>query len=260
MTHKDILLGVCGISSIVSTVAAIIAARNSGLAYQKANEAETRADLSEKLSEQTVKDVQMLCGRLDMTFEDVQRRTSIDISDALVNQVVADMTKRQVELIVPYKVEKATKEIKDDYTSEIKEEISKKVKDLSPDIRKKLEDGVAGVNINDLRETVVLKAAEEAKEECIGQIERETDRLIDDLKREKDRCQDKLGDVSDELNKAKREALRKIEDKVDDIIDELEDKADEKFDEELDELTTRYKARLDDVSDIYASLANKIRQ
>lgn len=184
--------------------------------------------------------VSKLCKRLGATFDDIESRTTFEISDKLIDEVVSAMAERKLDRVIPTKVQETVDGIKAEAILKIKNDISAKVKALEPEIEKKLTEQVAGVSIDEAHKTVIEKAAKDAKTEYLNDIRREKDSLI--------------GDLSD----YQKEMKDKIEDAADDLIDKLENDGEERFNSELDNLTTRYKSRLDDVSNIYASLANKI--
>ena len=184
--------------------------------------------------------VSKLCKRLGATFDDIESRTTFEISDKLIDEVVSAMAERKLDRVIPTKVQETVDGIKAEAILKIKNDISAKVKALEPEIEQKLTEQVAGVSIDEAHKTVIEKAAKDAKTEYLNDIRREKDSLI--------------GDLSD----YQKEMKDKIEDAADDLIDKLENDGEERFNAELDNLTTRYKSRLDDVSNIYASLANKI--
>lgn len=184
--------------------------------------------------------VTKLCKRLGASLDDIESRTSFEISDKLIDEVVSAMAERKLDRVIPSKVQETVDSIKADAILKIKNDISAKVKALEPEIEKKLKDQVDGVSIDDAHSAVIERAAKDAKNEYLNDIRREKDALIGDLR-------DYQKDMKDEIN-----------DKVEEIVTKLEDDGETRFEEELDDLTTRYKSRLDDVSNIYASLANKI--
>ena len=216
MTNKDLLFG--GIVSVVSAIAicALKAARESS------------------------RKVDRICNRLDASFEEIQARTVIDISDDLIDSVVSDMAKRKVDRVIPKSVDDAVAKIKDETISIMRNDVLNKVNCLAPVIEKDLQEQLGRVSIDDMKKAVIDKAVEDAKREYLADIRSAKDDQIEELKMYYKVMKDE------------------IDDKVDDIVEDLQDMAEDKFKEELDDLTTRYKSRLDDVSNIYASFANKV--
>lgn len=184
--------------------------------------------------------VSKLCKRLGASLDVIESKTTFEISDKLIDSVVSDMAERKLDRVIPGKVQETVDGIKAEAILKIRKEVTDKVEALKPEIEAKLRGQVDGVSIDSAQKAVIEKAAKSAKEEYLNDIRREKEALIGDL------------------NSYQRDMKGEIEDRVDDIVDDLEDKAKDKFDTELETLTTRYKSRLDDVSDIYASLANKI--
>lgn len=186
------------------------------------------------------KKVDDICNRLEMCFDDIQNRSSIEISDGLIDSVVRNAAERQLDRVIPGEVKKAVDSVRDDAWKNVRTDISRKVDALAPSIESKLDSEMGRVSIDEMRKAVVEKAAEKATKECIEDIRQVKATQISEIK---------------EYAKNKK---NDIDEAVDDIIEDLQDKADDRFDEELDDLTTKYKSRLDDVSNIYSSLANKI--
>ena len=184
--------------------------------------------------------VSKLCKRLGGSLDDIESRTTFEISDKLIDSVVSDMAERKLDRVIPGKVQETVDGIKAEAILKIRKEVTDKVEALKPEIEEKLRGQVEGVTIDSAHREVIEKAAKNAKEEYLGDIRREKEALIKDL------------------NSYQSDMKDDIQDRVDDVLDELEEKAKDKFETELETLTTRYKSRLDDVSDIYASLASKI--
>jgi hypothetical protein len=209
MTNKEMLLA-------VSTVASVLVA---GIAFTK---------------------VSRLCRRLNTSLDDIERKTTFEISDELVDEVVSDMAKRKLDRIIPAKVQETVDDIKKDAIKTIESEIKTKVTEIKPEIAGQLNKMVDDVRIDKIKAEVIENAAEKAKKEVINDIRNEKDSMINLIRN------------------YEKQMEGEIEDHVEDVMDDLESDAKDKFEEELDNLTTRYKSRLDDVSSIYSSLANKM--
>lgn len=269
MTNKDMIIIGSVLTSVISTVVAVVSKNRAETANLKAARAIEEAAEAKAKAARTVEDVNTLCKRLDTTFDDIASRTTIEISDELIDSVVSKMAERKVDRVIPGKVNTAVKVIENDITARLRADIDKKVDAVAPEIEEKLRNELEGLSIDDIRKKVIADATTSAKEEALREIEREKNSAISDMAskvRELDRAKDS---AISELNNQKRNLINdlekietnledELEDKAADLADELKDAAEEKFEEELDNLTTRYKSRLDDVSNIYASLANKI--
>lgn len=184
--------------------------------------------------------VSKLCKRLNASLDDIERKTTFEISDELVDEVVTDMAKRKLDRVIPAKIQEAVDDIKKEEIKLIEGEIRAKVDEKKPEIMERLGKMVEDVRIDKIKAEVVEKAAKKAQEEVIEEIKMEKDSMVNLIRN------------------YEKQMESDIEDRVEDVMDELEDDAKDKFNEELDNLTTRYKSRLDDVSNIYSSLANKI--
>ena len=185
-------------------------------------------------------EINRLYEKLNMTLSDIEKRSTIEISDSLIDSVVASMAERKLDRVIPGKVQEAVENIKAQSVMKIRTDIEKKVTEMKPEIESKLRTQLGAVSIDDTKTEIVERAISSAKRDVLDSIQRTKDHAIREIEDYEKKMEDE------------------IEDKVEDIIDDLEDKAEDRFDEELDTLTTRYKSRLDDVSSIYASLANKI--
>lgn len=184
--------------------------------------------------------VNRLCRRLNASLDDIENKTTFEISDDLVDEVVTDMAKRKLERVIPAKVQETVDSIKEDAIETIRKELKWEVDKLKPELGAKLTKMVEDVRIDKIKAEVIEKAAANAQKEVINDIRAEKDQMIDRIKN------------------YEKEMESEIEDHVEDVMDNLEDEAKDKFNEEIDNLTTRYKSRLDDVSSIYSSLASKI--
>lgn len=199
--------------------------------------------------------VSKLCKRLNTSLDDIESRTTISVSEQIIDTVVADVAKRKVEQTVTTKVNKAVEDLKASTDRRIqlemnaayasaKTKLEKVVEKEEPSIRSRLETDLRNVSIDKVKKEVIEEAVRQAKADALRDLRNTLSDAISELK-------DKTDDLKDEMEEH-------IKDEVDDIIDDLKDDCEDRFKDELDNLTARYKNRLDDVSDIYASFANKI--
>lgn len=230
MLNKELLFAIGG--GVVSAIG-LVALKTAMRAREEANASETRNQLLNEKFDRFYE-------KLNMSLTDIEKRSTIEISDSLIDSVVASMAERKLDRVIPGKVQEAVENIKAQSVMKIRTDIEKKVTEMKPEIESKLRTQLGAVSIDDTKTEIVERAISSAKRD-----------VLDDVQRTKDHA---IREIEDYEKKMEDE----IEDKVEDIIDDLEDKAEDRFDEELDTLTTRYKSRLDDVSSIYASLANKI--
>lgn len=230
MLNREVLYAIGG--SVVGVIG-LAALRTAMKACEKADTSDARNRLiGEKLDR--------LYEKLNMSLNDIEKRSTIEISDSLIDSVVASMAERKLDRVVPGKVQAAVDGIHAESVMKIRNDIEKKVTEMTPEIESKLRTQLGAVSIDPIKTEIVEKAISSAKREVLDDVQRTKDHAIREIEEYEKKMEDE------------------IEDKVEDIIDDLEDKAEDRFDEELDTLTTRYKSRLDDVSSIYASLANKI--
>ena len=181
--------------------------------------------------------VNRLCKRLNMSLDDIEKRTTISVSDELIDTVVSDMAKRSLDRTIPLAVGKAVDSSVLSAEVNIHKQIKEKVDEARPGIMSKLNQQLDDVNINEMKQKAIEEAVERAKREAMQKVSDE---------------------IRSAASDAKKRMQREIESEVKDCVSDLRQEADSKFDAELDGLTTRYKSRLDDISDIYASLANKV--
>ena len=199
--------------------------------------------------------ISQLCRRLNTSLDDIESRTTISVSEQIIDTVVADVAKRKVEQTVTTKVNKAVEDLKASTDRRIqlemnaayasaKTKLEKVVEKEEPSIRSRLETDLRNVSIDKVKKEVIEEAVGRAKVEALRDLRSTLTSAISEL-------EDKADDLKDEMEEH-------IKEEVDDIIDDLKDDCEDRFKNELDNLTSRYKNRLDDVSDIYASFANKI--
>lgn len=183
--------------------------------------------------------VNRLCNRLNASLDEIEAKTTISVSDQLIDEVVTSMAERSLNKTVPTAVNKAVDNIKQETITRIKNDIDAEVVKYAPEIKTKLYDQVKDVKIDNMQKEVVQLAAIRAKKGILDSLENEKNDAIRDIRR---KCDEKCTDLIDA---------------ADELKDKLEDEAKDKFDEKVDDITSRYKGRLDDISTIYSSLANK---
>ena len=199
--------------------------------------------------------VNRLCKRLNASLDDIESRTTISVSDQIIDDVVAGLVKRKTEQTVTTKVNNAVEKLYEQTEYDIKmylvnanetarRKIDAAVTKAEPDIKAKLEREIKDVSIDRAKREVIEEAIDRAKRDLLRDLDDAKDDAIKDIER-------KCDDIKDELEKS-------IDENIDDVVEDLKAEAEDKFEEELDNLTSRYKNRLDDVSDIYASFASKI--
>jgi hypothetical protein len=184
--------------------------------------------------------VNRLCNRLNASLDEIESKTTIAVSDQLIDDVVTSMAERSLNKTVPTAVNKAVDNIKQESITRIKNGIDAEVVKYAPEIKTKLYDQVKDVKIDNMQKEVVQLAAIKVKKGILDSLVTEQDDAIREIRRKRD-------DLKDEL-----------QDAVDDMKRELEDEAKDKFDEKVEDITSRYKGRLDDISTIYSSFANKL--
>lgn len=185
-----------------------------------------------------------LCKKLGLSIKEIEKKTPIEVSDDVIEEVVRDTAQKTLERNVSASVSKVTREIKDQANKSIHDEIKVKVDAASPDIAAELRRQLDSVDIANVKRMVIEEAINRAKKEILSDL--------------KDAEKNAKREISDAADDAKKRMQDEIEDQVRDCVGELREAADDKFETELESLTQRYKGRLDDVSDIYASFANKI--
>ena len=183
--------------------------------------------------------VNRLCNRLNASLDEIESKTTIAVSDQLIDDVVTSMAERSLNKTVPTAVNKAVDSIKASTIERIESDIALEAVKYSPEIKEKLYKQVQDVKIDNMQKEVVQLAANKAKKDIIDRLENEKNDAIREIRRKCEEMCDDLSDAADELK------------------DKLEDEAKDKFDEKVDDITSRYKGRLDDISTIYSSLANK---
>ena len=184
--------------------------------------------------------VNRLCNRLNASLDEIEAKTTISVSDQLIDEVVTSMAERSLNKTVPTAVNKAVDNIKQETITRIKNDIDAEVVKYAPEIKMKLYDQVKDVKIDNMQKEVVQLASIRAKREILDSLDTEKNDAIHEIRRKAD-------DLKDEL-----------QDAADDMKCELEDEAMDKFDEKVEDITSRYKGRLDDISTIYSSFANKL--
>jgi hypothetical protein len=184
--------------------------------------------------------VNRLCNRLNTSLDEIESKTTIAVSDQLIDDVVTSMAERSLNKTVPTAVNKAVDSIKASTIERIESDIVLEVDKYSPEIKEKLYKQIQDVKIDNMQQEVVQLAARRAKKDIIDRLESEKNEAIREIRRKSEEMCDDLSDAADELK------------------DKLEDEAKDKFDEKVDDITSRYKGRLDDISTIYSSFANKL--
>jgi glutamate-1-semialdehyde aminotransferase len=184
--------------------------------------------------------VNRLCNRLNASLDEIEAKTTISVSDQLIDEVVTSMAERSLNKTVPTAVNKAVDNIKQETITRIKNDIDAEVAKHAPEIKTKLYDQVKDVNIDKFDKEVVQLAAIRAKREILDSLDTEKNDAIHEIRRKADDLKDELQDAADDMKR------------------ELEDEAKDKFDEKVEDITSRYKGRLDDISTIYSSFANKL--
>lgn len=184
--------------------------------------------------------VNRLCNRLNASLDEIEAKTTISVSDQLIDEVVTSMAERSLNKTVPTAVNKAVDNIKQETITRIKNDIDAEVVKYAPEIKTKLYDQVKDVKIDNMQKEVVQLAAIRAKREILDSLDTEKNDAIHEIRRKADDLKDELQDAADDMKR------------------ELEDEAKDKFDEKVEDITSRYKGRLDDISTIYSSFANKL--
>ena len=184
--------------------------------------------------------VNRLCNRLNASLDEIEAKTTISVSDQLIDEVVTSMAERSLNKTVPTAVNKAVDNIKQETITRIKNDIDAEVVKYAPEIKTKLYDQVKDVKIDNMQKEVVQLASIRAKREILDSLDTEKNDAIHEIRRKADDLKDELQDAADDMKR------------------ELEDEAKDKFDEKVDDITSRYKGRLDDISTIYSSFANKL--
>ena len=184
--------------------------------------------------------VNRLCNRLNASLDEIEAKTTISVSDQLIDEVVTSMAERSLNKTVPTAVNKAVDNIKQETITRIKNDIDAEVVRYAPEIKTKLYDQVKDVKIDNMRKEVVQLASIRAKREILDNLDTEKNDAIHEIRRKADDLKDELQDAADDIKR------------------ELEDEAKDKFDEKVEDITSRYKGRLDDISTIYSSFANKL--
>ena len=184
--------------------------------------------------------VNRLCNRLNASLDEIEAKTTISVSDQLIDEVVTSMAERSLNKTVPTAVNKAVDNIKQETITRIKNDIDAEVVKYAPEIKTKLYDQVKDVKIDNMQKEVVQLAAIRAKKGILDSLVAEQDDAIREIRRKRDDLKDELQDAADDMKR------------------ELEDEAKDKFDEKVEDITSRYKGRLDDISTIYSSFANKL--
>lgn len=184
--------------------------------------------------------VNRLCNRLNASLDEIEAKTTISVSDQLIDEVVTSMAERSLNKTVPTAVNKAVDNIKQETITRIKNDIDAEVVKYAPEIKTKLYDQVKDVKIDNMQKEVVQLAAIRAKREILDNLDTEKNDAIHEIRRKADDLKDELQDAADDIKR------------------ELEDEAKDKFDEKVEDITSRYKGRLDDISTIYSSFANKL--
>lgn len=189
--------------------------------------------------------VSRLCKRLNSSLDEIEARTTISVSDDIVDGIVERVAERTFNKVIPAKVEKTVEAVKKDACQAIENDIHEKVKAASPEIEATLKKRLGEVNIDKAKEKVILEAVASATKRAQHDISSEVYEAISQIHEKRDELK---SDMEDE-----------IKDSVRDLKRELEDDIKERFEEELDNLTAKYKGRLDDMSTIYSSIANKMK-
>lgn len=184
--------------------------------------------------------VNRLCNRLNASLDEIEAKTTISVSDQLIDEVVTSMAERSLNKTVPTAVNKAVDNIKQETITRIKNDIDAEVVKYAPEIKTKLYDQVKDVKIDNMQKEVVQLAAIRAKKGILDSLVAEQDDAIREIRRKRDDLKDELQDAADDIKR------------------NLEDEAKDKFDEKVEDITSRYKGRLDDISTIYNSFATKL--
>lgn len=184
--------------------------------------------------------VNRLCNRLNASLDEIEAKTTISVSDQLIDEVVTSMAERSLNKTVPTAVNKAVDNIKQETITRIKNDIDAEVVKYAPEIKTKLYDQVKDVKIDNMQKEVVQLAAIRAKKGILDSLDTEKNDAIHEIRRKADDLKGELQDAADDMRR------------------ELEDEAKDKFDEKVEDITSRYKGRLDDISTIYSSFANKL--
>ena len=198
--NKDmVMVGGGSIVGIIALAAFSVAKR----AVRAAEEANKRADQAEAWAKTSDDIIGKLSEKLNMSLMDIEKRTTIDISDSLIDDVVATMAERKLDRVIPGKVQDAVDSIKAEAIKKIKTDISEAVAKSEPEIKNTLEGQVRNVSIDDMKRAVIDKAAKEAKDESLHQIRRETDHQLEEIqnyaRHMRDEIDDKIDDVLDDL-------------------------------------------------------------
>ena len=252
MMNKELII--FGGISVLATVFGLVATITAKEAYDNAKDAMT--------------DVNRLCKRLNASLDDLDSRTTISVSDEIINNVVEEKAQRTFDKVIPPMVDKEVTKIKNETMDLISESIKTKVDEYGPTIRDNLKKQVGEVSIEKEKARVLRTAVDEAKMSLLKDLKKEKDEAIDAIYSERRTSVDEISDKCDEL---KTELENKVKDKVDDLIDGMEDmvekkeeeldkKADEKFNDLLDSASSSYKNRMYDMDTIYSAFAGKMRQ
>ena len=218
--NKNLIINcaVAGCAAIVCSISAIIASRAS-------------------------KKVDAVCQKLGETCDTISKRAVIDVADEIIDNTVKDVAEEHFSKVVPKVVEKTARTMASQTESIMLRDLRSEVDKMMPKIADRLSIQANNYDIKDVIKVV--------KDELMAKTKRDVDDMVKDMGRYAEaKLDNQVDDICDKFRD-------KIDDKVDDFVEDARKEADKKFDKEIDGITSRYKNRLDDVGNIYQSLANK---
>lgn len=123
--------------------------------------------------------IRKTCDRLDVVFDDVDRKTNIDIEETVVEKAVERAVSRKVDQAATEAIKAVRGDIHSEIEKRVRKEVDAQYKDISDEVSEKLSELVADIDVYALKEKVTKKAEEKIVKKFDGAL----DGLLGDFNR-----------------------------------------------------------------------------
>jgi len=117
-----------------------------------------------------------ICDQLNLSMADISRRTTVDVSNTIIEKAVEQAAEREVHRTIKLATAIVLKNITDEIHSDVKTAVSSSKEKISESVAKEISKQVARIDIDDLKRAV----RSEAKEHILEKFDGSLDSMLED--------------------------------------------------------------------------------
>lgn len=106
--------------------------------------------------------------KLDMSLDDVMKKSDIDIQQSVVDKAIEKAVEREVRFAVSDTVRRVRDDIHDEIAKEVKKEIEEQYKKIADEVSEKISEQVSAIDEYALKDRVTKKAEEKVMRKLDG--------------------------------------------------------------------------------------------